>query len=723
MANTASRLSANGSLTINGTFDEVTGPLSKNGLIGYWDMSQPYSSNTNYWFDQSGYNNHIQLIGGGSANQTTGNINFFSANTSYGQVTIPQLAGVSTITIECVAKSAFNGGMFFGFGAYDVFNSSGYFGFNTASSDIYGISPAQVTSLGLANNYKHYVFVMTASGSIPTINQIWINGVQQTLTQQIGTTTTGRTFNFYGAYSLVLNGWDTTGSYKLNISYANFKIYNRQLTSKEIIQNYNVYAPTFGFTKIGINPVSTLISNTVSQTITQVISGVYDEVTYNPSSNNNVNLVQWSQDYTQSVWYKAGSSVTGNAAMAPDGTMTANQLIVNNGGTNGWLDTGGYTPAFKANTPYTFSVYAKAGNASPSQFYILLYGTLFSNRSDTNVAARFDLATVTAFNEGGTSIDSVGITPVGNGWYRCWMTATARLNIPANGISTQVIRTVYTTVGQYMLFWGYQIEQATSPSIYVRTGANAIIANTFNQRTVNTGNTYICGSYDEVYTGPLNMVTNGLTLYMDAAKLDSYPGTGTRWNDIGAGANFNATFTATPNHVGGQYIAFDATYYANTGKTPAQLGMYNQPFTAMALFRVPDIALSVPGGTNDHMVLGTATTLTQQGMHFGTRNNNFFMGFYAADVYGTATVVPNTWYLVTWVWNNTAPYYTIYVNGVLNTTGGGNTPFLGTTNLLIGSSAVGTQKSDVNMVAVYNRALSQAEVTQNYNAFRGPFGI
>jgi hypothetical protein len=304
-----------------------------------------------------------------------------------------------------------------------------------------------------------------------------------------------------------------------------------------------------------------------------------------------------------------------------------------------------------------------------------------------------------------------------------------------NGSSSSLVWRVYTTtngvtnvIGNSVYVWGPQLEFGLTPTTLIQNNGNFTntlpLANTnMVMKTTNTGNTFVKDTFDEVYTGGLNMVTNGLTLYMDAAKLDSYPGTGTRWNDIGAGSNFNATFTSTPNFIGGQYIAFNGTYHANTGKTPAQLGMYNQPFTAMALFRVPDVALSVPNGTNDHMVLGTATTLTQQGMHFGTRNSNFFMGFYAADVYGTATVVPNTWYLVTWVWNNTAPYYTIYVNGVLNSTGGGNTPFLGTTNLLIGSSAVGTQSSDVNMVAIYNRALSQAEVTQNYNAFRGPFGI
>ena len=41
MANTATRLSANGSLTINGSFDEIT-RISANGLILYYDAGKSY---------------------------------------------------------------------------------------------------------------------------------------------------------------------------------------------------------------------------------------------------------------------------------------------------------------------------------------------------------------------------------------------------------------------------------------------------------------------------------------------------------------------------------------------------------------------------------------------------------------------------------------------------------------------------------------------------------
>jgi hypothetical protein len=49
------------------------------------------------------------------------------------------------------------------------------------------------------------------------------------------------------------------------------------------------------------------------------------------------------------------------------------------------------------------------------------------------------------------------------------------------------------------------------------------------------------------YTG--GIVTNGLVLNLDAAKTDSYPGTGTTWRDI-SGNNNNGTLTNGPTFSG-----------------------------------------------------------------------------------------------------------------------------------------------------------------------------
>lgn len=66
-----------------------------------------------------------------------------------------------------------------GFNTYTLWIKGGNFGFSTDSSDIYGIGTGS-----LANTWRHVVAVFT-NGSV-TANQLWIDGVQQTLSQRNG---------------------------------------------------------------------------------------------------------------------------------------------------------------------------------------------------------------------------------------------------------------------------------------------------------------------------------------------------------------------------------------------------------------------------------------------------------------------------------------------------------------------------------------------------------
>lgn len=67
-----------------------------------------------------------------------------------------------------------------GFGAHDLWLQGGSFGFNTFNSDIFGISSA-----GLAGGWHHVTAVFT-NGNV-TANKLWIDGVQQVLTQRFST--------------------------------------------------------------------------------------------------------------------------------------------------------------------------------------------------------------------------------------------------------------------------------------------------------------------------------------------------------------------------------------------------------------------------------------------------------------------------------------------------------------------------------------------------------
>jgi hypothetical protein len=150
----------------------------------------------------------------------------------------------TTLSIEMWARiKSFSNGMPFGFNLYDVWANSGRFGFNTAASDIYGLTSTQVTDLGLLNQWKHYVFEMRTDVSYSN-NKIYINGQNQSLSQVTGTENTGnRSFNSGNGR---ISSWLYSDFFFISMDLAQFRIYNRALTATEIVQNYNASKKRYG---------------------------------------------------------------------------------------------------------------------------------------------------------------------------------------------------------------------------------------------------------------------------------------------------------------------------------------------------------------------------------------------------------------------------------------------------------------------------------------------
>ena len=140
--------------------------------------------------------------------------------------------------------------MIFGFNQYDVVfggtvavgsttNVQGL-GFNTGNGDIYGIDGNQFESLGLNDNWKHYVFEMRRDVSY-TNNKMYIDGVQQVGLSQVrpagsGENATNREFN--GGLGRIA-GWQNDNSYRARMDVAMFRVYNKALTDQEVLDNYN----------------------------------------------------------------------------------------------------------------------------------------------------------------------------------------------------------------------------------------------------------------------------------------------------------------------------------------------------------------------------------------------------------------------------------------------------------------------------------------------------
>ena len=184
----------------------------------------------------------IGLVGGIGFTLTNG-VGFGTSGTNYFTFdgvddnipfSIPDVG--TTISVEMWARiKSFSNGMPFGFNLYDVWANGGRFGFNTAVSDIYGLTSTQVTNLGLLNQWKHYVFEMRSDVSYAN-NKIYINAENQSLSQVAGAeASSNRNFNSGNGR---INSW-LNSSFFIAMDLAQFQVYNRALTATEIFQNYH----------------------------------------------------------------------------------------------------------------------------------------------------------------------------------------------------------------------------------------------------------------------------------------------------------------------------------------------------------------------------------------------------------------------------------------------------------------------------------------------------
>ena len=217
--------------------------------------------------------------------------------------------------------------------------------------------------------------------------------------------------------------------------------------------------------------------------------------------------------------------------------------------------------------------------------------------------------------------------------------------------------------------------------------------------------------------GGSNIVTNGLVLSLDTANNKSYPGSGTTWTDL-SGNNNNGTLVNNPAYSSnnGGSIVFDGTDdYINTGKTAAQLGIYDANYTF-------DAWVYPTNFTGDRTMFGTDTQALRQGLHLVFRNGTIYQGHYTADAAaGTGTL--NAWNHICYTYTQSSGAASIYKNGILQGTGT-IASFIGTTNILIGRWGGGNYFiGNGSIYKIYNRVLLASEVLQNYNATKSRYNL
>lgn len=122
------------------------------------------------------------------------------------------------------------------------------------------------------------------------------------------------------------------------------------------------------------------------------------------------NLLTYSSEFDNAAWAKNNATITANAIVAPDGTLTGDKLVMNTGVSAGGATSDGlYKIAAITSDTYTYSIYAKAGEFSTLRV-----------RESVNVGAFLDVNLLTGAITNGSAAQfvSAAAQSVGNGWWR-----------------------------------------------------------------------------------------------------------------------------------------------------------------------------------------------------------------------------------------------------------------------------------------------------------------
>jgi hypothetical protein len=212
------------------------------------------------------------------------------------------------------------------------------------------------------------------------------------------------------------------------------------------------------------------------------------------------------------------------------------------------------------------------------------------------------------------------------------------------------------------------------------------------------------------------IVRDGLIFDLDAAKFDSYPKTGTRWSDIvwltSGGTLINGP---TFNGDNGGSIVFDGVDDGVNLISTITLGNGNWTISMWAY------ANSFPSNFGRLISNNNSGPVSNAfGMASGKISYHSYLVSWTQQL-GNTTLNVGNWYNLIWV--NTSGSMVMYVNGVADSNSFTSTTSNGGPINCIGKNWANSFSGRVATTQIYNRALTQTEITQNYNALKGRYGL
>ena len=250
------------------------------------------------------------------------------------------------------------------------------------------------------------------------------------------------------------------------------------------------------------------------------------------------------------------------------------------------------------------------------------------------------------------------------------------------------------------------------------------------------------------FSGP-DVSERGLILALDAGNIKSYPGTGEIWYDLSGSGN-NATRTNIGGY-GGQVTYSSSGFFdfsMNSPAVTAGAGAGNGfTMSSMIIPSTGNFTLSAfvrrntsvkASGDRETIFSNTASA---DGWRFGLGGGGYIyylIGGSGGSGYQEGSLGGNTldngnWHMMSAVFDRAGVFgsYTIYgyVDGAFSGSvtiaagAGGNVAFSAQTPGVGYGGCCDVFAGQIASVFAYNRALTAAEISQNFNATRGRYGI
>jgi hypothetical protein len=230
-------------------------------------------------------------------------------------------------------------------------------------------------------------------------------------------------------------------------------------------------------------------------------------------------------------------------------------------------------------------------------------------------------------------------------------------------------------------------------------------------------------SNDITSLGVLDTKVNrdGLILHLDAADIDSYPGSGSIWYDLSNTSNDTTISGPTWTTVGGR-TAFNFT---SSGNVITKSGFNSFPSTELTyeVWLYPATS-EITGDDRGCVILVSGGSGAYMSWNKSNRYmSNYWYGHSPEGYHETnGPSARGAWHHWCSVWDNRGVHQ--WVDGTYNVAKdvrGTSTP---NTFLQIGNEGGGRQFSGaIAVVRIYNRALNGYEVYENFQAQRGRFGL